>query len=160
MKVLTSFFLNNTFIKKTLKNKIASNQTNLEKEMRQFEDVLATWKQLLNARMEENIFLKYKISEILKNNFNQNLLEEIEEFQTQFIKEDELINSLRKDISELDNYILSKVLQNGKMEKSFDAKIEDLRKDIAHSDSRFHASKSAFDNFQNKISSNLENQKI
>lgn len=140
-----------------MKNKIARDPNDPEKKIRQFQDVLAMWKQLLNARMEENIFLKYKISEILKNNFNQNLLEEIEEFQTQFIKEDELINSLRKDVSELDNYIL---LQNGKIGKSFDDKIEDLRRDIAHSASRFHASKSAFDNFQNKISSNLENQKI
>jgi hypothetical protein len=140
-----------------LKNKIARDPNDPEKKIRQFQDVLATWKQLLNARMEENILLKYKISEILKNNFNQDSLEEIEEFQTQFIKEDELINSLRKDVSELDNYIL---LQNGKIGKSFDDKIEDLRRDIAHSASRFHASKSAFDNFQNKISSNLENQKI
>jgi hypothetical protein len=140
-----------------LKNKIARDPNDPEKKIRQFQDVLAMWKQLLNARMEENILLKYKISEILKNNFNQDSLEEIEEFQTQFIKEDELINSLRKDVSELDNYIL---LQNGKIGKSFDDKIEDLRRDIAHSASRFHASKSAFDNFQNKISSNLENQKI
>ena len=143
-----------------MKNKIVQDQNDLEKKIRQFQDVLATWKQLLNARMEENILLKYKISEILKNNFNQDSLEEIEEFQTQFIKEDELINSLRKDVSELDNYILSKVLQNGKMEKSFDVKIEDLRKDIAGSTSRFRASKSAFDNFQNKIFSSLENQKL
>lgn len=143
-----------------MKNKIVRDQNDPEKKMRQFQNVLATWKQLLNARMEENILLKYKISEILKNNFNQDSLEEIEEFQTQFIKEDELINSLRKDVSELDNYIFSKVLQNGKIEKSFDAKIEDLRKDIAHSASRFHASKSAFDNFQNKLFSNLENHKL
>lgn len=160
MKVLTSFFLNNTFIKKTLKNKIASNQTNLKKKMRQFEDVLATWKQLLNARMEETIFLKYKISEILKNNFNQNFLEEIEEFQTQLIKEDELINSLRKDISELDNYILSKEFQNGKIEKFVNTKMENLRKHIADSTIRLRVSKSAFDNFQNKIFSNPEHQKL
>lgn len=143
-----------------MKNKISRDQDDPEKKMRQFQDVLATWKQLLNARMEENILLKYKISEILKNNFNQNCLEEIEEFQTQFIKEDELINLLRKDVSELDNYILSKALQDGKMEKSFDAKIENLRKDIASSTSRFRASKTAFDNFQNKIFSDLENQKL
>lgn len=143
-----------------MKNKISRDQDDPEKKMRQFQDVLATWKQLLNARMEENILLKYKISEILKNNFNENCLEEIEEFQTQFIKEDELINLLRKDVSELDNYILSKALQDGKMEKSFDAKIENLCKDIASSTSRFRASKTAFDNFQNKIFSDLENQKL
>jgi hypothetical protein len=137
-----------------LKNKTASNQANLEKKMRQFQDVLATWKQLLNARMDENILLKYKISEILKNNFNHNSLEEIEEFQTQFIREDEWINSLRKDVSELENYILSKEFQNG-TEQFFNIKIENLRKDIADSENRFRMSKSAFKNFQNKISGNL-----
>jgi hypothetical protein len=122
------------------------------------QDVLGMWKQLLDARMEENIYLKYKISEILKNNFNQNLLDEIEEFQTQFIKEDELINLLRKDISELDNYILSKEFQNGKIEKFVNTKIENLRKHIADSTIRLRVSKSAFDNFQNKIFSNPEHQ--
>jgi hypothetical protein len=142
-----------------LKNKTASNQTNLEKKMRQFQDVLATWKQLLNARMEENILLKYKISEILKNNFNQNFLEKIEEFQTQFIREDEWINLLRKEVSELENYILSKKFQNG-TEQFFDTRIENLRKDVADSGSRFRVSKSAFENFQNKISGNLEKKKF
>jgi hypothetical protein len=140
-----------------LKNKIARNQNDLENKMRESQDVLAKWKQLLNARMEENILLKYKISEILKNNLHHNSLDEIEEFQTQFIKEDELINSLRKDVNELDDYIHNNMLQNRKVEKSFNIKIENLRKDILGSITRFRASKSAFDNFQNKIFSNLEN---
>jgi hypothetical protein len=88
------------------------------------------------------------------------LLEEIEEFQTQFIKEDELINSLRKDISELDNYILSKEFQNGKIEKFVNTKMENLRKHIANSTIRLRVSKSTFDNFQNKIFSNPEHQKL
>lgn len=142
-----------------MENKTAPNQSNLGKKTRQFQDVLATWKRLLNARMDENILLKYKISEILKNNFNRNCLEEIEEFQTQFIREDEWINSLRKDVSELENYILSKEFQNG-TEQFFDTKIKNLRKDIADSASRFCVSKSAFENFQNKISGNLEHQSL
>jgi hypothetical protein len=142
-----------------LENKTAPNQANLGKKTRQFQDVLATWKRLLNARMDENILLKYKISEILKNNFNRNCLEEIEEFQTQFIREDEWINSLRKDVSELENYILSKEFQNG-TEQFFNIKIENLRKDIANCASRFCVLKSAFENFQNKISGNLEHQSL
>jgi hypothetical protein len=142
-----------------LENKTAPNQATLGKTMTQFQDVFATWKQLLNARMDENILLKYKISEILKNNFNQNFLEEIEEFQTQFIREDESVNLLRKDVGELENYILSKEFQNGN-EQFFNTKIENLRKDIADSASRFCVSKSAFENFQNKISGNLEKKKF
>jgi regulator of replication initiation timing len=140
-----------------LKNKIARNQDDLEKQVRQFQDLFETWKQWLNSRMEENVLLKNKITEILKNNFDHNSLEEIEEFQTQFIVEDELIHSLRRDVNELDNFMYSKLAGTGKLEKSFNTKIENLRKDITNSVTSFRILKAAFDNFQNKIFSNLEN---
>jgi hypothetical protein len=140
-----------------LKNKIAGNQDDLEKQVRQFQDLFETWKQWLNSRMEENVLLKNKITEILKNNYDHNSLEEIEEFQTHFIVEDELIHSLRRDVNELDNCMRSKLAENGRLERSFYTKVENLRKDITNSITSFRILKAAFDDFQNKIFSNLEN---
>ena len=140
-----------------MKNKIAQNQDNPEKDVGRFQTEIETWKQLLNSGMEENVLLKNKLADILKNNYDQNSLEEIEEFQTKFIKEDELIHSLRRDVNDLDNFMHSKLLLNGKLEKSFNTKMENMRKDITNSIMGFRMLKAAFDNFQSKICSNLEN---
>ena len=85
-----------------MKNKIAPNQNNPEKKIIQFQTEIETWKKLLNSGMEENVLLKNKLADILKNNYDQN--EEIEEFQTKVIKED-VIHSLRRDVNELDDFL-------------------------------------------------------
>jgi hypothetical protein len=128
-----------------------------EKNARHFQTEIEIWKQSLNFRMEENVLLKNKLADILKNHFDQNSLEEIEEFQTKFIREDELINSLRRDVNNLDNLLYTKMFEDGKMEKLFDTKMEKLSKDITNSITRFRILQSAFDDFQHKISSKREN---
>jgi hypothetical protein len=127
-----------------------------EKSVRQFQTEIEDWKKILNSRMDENVLLKSRLSDIVKNNYDQNLLEEIEEFQTQFIREDELINSLRRDVNDLDNLLYSRMFEVGKMEKSFDIKMDKLDKDIANSVTRFRILQSAFDDFQHKISGKRE----
>lgn len=143
--------------KKTLlKNKTARNQNAPEKASRQFQTEIERWKELLNSRMEENVLLKNRLSGILKNNYDQNSLEEIEEFQTKLIKEDELISLFRRDVNDLDNLLYSKMFEEEKMEKSFEARMDQLGKEIANSIIRFRILKSAFNDFQHKISAKRE----
>jgi len=137
--------------KSPLKSKSAWNQSP-ETGIRQFQTEIEAWKQLLNSRMEENVLLKNEISDILKNNYDQNSLEEIEGFQTQFIREDELIHLLRSDASDIENLMYSKISESGKTEKLLDTKIENLRRDMANSTIRFRILKSAFNDFQQRIS--------
>ena len=127
-----------------------------EKSVRQFQTEIEDWKKILNSRMDENALLKSRLSDIVKNNYDQNLLEEIEEFQTEFIREDELINSLRRDVNDLDNLLYSKMFEEGKMEKSFETKMDQLGRDISNSVTRFRILQSAFDDFQHKISGKRE----
>jgi hypothetical protein len=68
-------------------------------EQLQFES--DTWKRLLGDMVDENVRLKMRLSELLKDKFNQNLLEDAENFQSRFLKEDELIALLRNDMAEL-----------------------------------------------------------
>jgi hypothetical protein len=127
-----------------------------EKNVRQFQTEIEAWKKILNSGMDENVLLKSRLSDIVKNNYDQNLLEEIEEFQTEFIREDELINSLRRDVNDLDNLLYSKMFEEGKMEKSFETKMDQLGRDISNSVTRFRILQSAFDDFQHKISGKRE----
>ena len=106
--------------------------------------------------MDENVLLKSRLSDIVKNNYDQNLLEEIEEFQTEFIREDELINSFRRDVNDLVNLLYSKMFEEGKMEKSFETKMDQLGRDISNSVTRFRILQSAFDDFHHKISGKRE----
>ncbi|HRO46671.1 hypothetical protein [Agriterribacter sp.] len=143
--------------KSPLKNKTAWNQNIPEKDIRQFQTEIEAWKRLLNFRMEENILLKNTISDILKHSNDQNFLEEIEDFQTMFIKEDELIHSMRRELNDVEDLLYNKIFEDGKMKKLFDTKMENLSKDIANSTSRFRILKSAFNDFQHNISNKREN---
>ena len=152
---ITLFFFINYFMKnknKLLKNKIATKQSDPEKDIQQFQIEIQTWKQLLNAGMEENILLKNRISDILKNNYDHSSLEEIEEFQTRFISEDELIHSLKNDVNDSGNLLYRKLSENERMEKPFYKKMENLRRDITDFTNRFHILKLSFNDFQHKIS--------
>lgn len=129
-------------------------------QVKHFQDLFLRWKQWLNSRMEENVLLKNKIAEILKNNFNQNSLEEIEEFQNEFIKEDELIHLLRSEVNELENHLHLSILGNTELDQVFTTELESLQKDISCSITRFCILKASFDRFQKQTFTNLENQKF
>lgn len=133
-----------------------NNRNIQEKNVRQFQTEIEAWKKILNSRMEENVLLKSRLSDIVKNDYDQILLEEIEEFQTKFIREDELINSFRRDVNDLDNLLYSKMFEEGKMEKSFETKMDQLGRDVSNSVIRFRILQSAFDDFQHKISRKRE----
>lgn len=135
-----------------MENKITRNLGNLTMDVEQFQTKIEGWKQLLNSLMEENILMKNMLADILKNNYGQNSLEEVEDFQTQFIIEDEVILSLRKEINDWDNLPYSKVFKAEKMEKSFETNLDKLDKDITNSITRFRILKSSFDGFRSKIS--------
>ena len=120
-------------------------------EIAQFQFEIQWWKQLLNSRMEDNILLKNSLSDILKNNFDHNLLDEIEEFQSKFIREDEVIHSLRNDVNEMDSLMHEEMCKEPEITKAIDNKINNLRKSIASSTTHFLLLKFAFDGFQNKI---------
>ena len=64
-----------------------------------------TWKRMLGFMQEENVHLKNRLSDVLKDRFNKNLLDEVEFFQTNFIKEDEVIGLLKSEVAAIDNIL-------------------------------------------------------
>jgi uncharacterized protein (DUF342 family) len=136
-----------------LKNKITY-KNNFGNDLRQLQAETESWKQLLSSRTEENVLLKNSLADILKNNFNANSLEDIEDFQTQFIEQDEWIKSLKKDVIELD-----KIFQDGGIEGSLEMTVEKFRRNLASSSKKFGYLKSAFNEFQQKISARVNIEK-
>jgi len=103
-----------------------------------------TWKRWLGLMMDENILQKNRLSEILKYNFNENLLEEAESLQSNFIKEDELIGLLRNDVAELDRLLMREIFEDEKVINEVDIKIYKLRNNMLTAEKLFCMWKSAF----------------
>jgi hypothetical protein len=121
--------------------------------MEQIGTKIEKWRQSLNERMEENLLLKDRLANILKNDYDHSLLEEIEDFQTRLICEDELISSFRQVINELENLIKNDLDSDNELSGKARLKIAWLQKDIAYSNLRFSDLKTVFNCFQHKISS-------
>lgn len=106
-----------------------------------------TWKRLLGFMMDENIHLKNRISDILRNGFDKNLLEEMENFQSRFIKEDQLIGLLRHEMAELEKLLVREVFEDGKILKEIDRKLRIFRNNIIAAEVQFGKLKMEFNSY-------------
>lgn len=104
-----------------------------------------TWKRLLEFIMDENIQLKYRLSDVLKNNFDKYFLEQLENFQSNFVKQDNLVSVLRNDVAELDKLLVGDdSCEDGKTMKEIDKKMKILRNNINNAEKQFSQMKAAF----------------
>ncbi len=118
-----------------------------ELKFKQLQYETETWKRLLGFMMDENVHLKNRISEILKDGFDNNLLVEVESFQNQFVKEDELILLLRNDVAHLDKLLLREAFEDGEIIKEIDRKLKKFRNNISIAEKQFCQLISAFNSF-------------
>ncbi len=114
-----------------------------------------TWKRLLDFMMEENINLKTRLSDIIKEKFNKNALEALDDFQSNFIKEDELISLLRNEVAELDKLFGAEPFDGGKISKEIDSKLERLRNNILIAERQFGKLNLEFNNY---LSLNMDSE--
>lgn len=118
-----------------------------ELKLKQLQYESDTWKRLLGFIMEENSYLKNRISEILKDKFNKNLLEELEGFQSRVVKEDGLIGLLRNDVAELDKLLEREIFEDGKIIKEIGKTLKRLRNNIIVIEKQFGKLKLEFNSF-------------
>ncbi len=103
-----------------------------------------TWKRSLEFMMNENVQFKYRLSDVLKNNVDKRRLNQLEEFQTSFIKEDDLINVLRNDVAELEKSLVCATFEDDQLMKQVELKMKTIRNDIHNAEKMFGKLKSAF----------------
>jgi hypothetical protein len=112
-----------------------------------------TWKQLLGYMMEENIHLKNRITEILKYKSNRILLDDVENFQSHFIMEDEMISILRNDLANIEKLFAEAGDGNQKMVEQINDRLQRLRENIMLAEAQFNSLKIEFDRYLSQISS-------
>lgn len=116
-------------------------------KLRQLRYEIDTWKRLLDFTTEENIRYKTRISELLKDRFDRSLLEEVDDFQSRFIRQDEITSLLRNEIAGLDKLTEEQIFKNGKFIKAIDNKLKHLRRNMKLIEARFAAIKKDFNHF-------------
>lgn len=122
-----------------------------ELTLKQLEDESNTLKRLLGFMIDENIHLKTRLVEILKCIPDKNLLEEMENFHSRFIKEDELIGLLRHQIAELDQLLAREIYEDGKIKNEINGKLKTLHDNIIIAESKFTKLKLEFNVFVSEM---------
>lgn len=113
----------------------------------QLEHECNTLRRLLLFLKEENIVLKNRLSEILKDSFDKNLLEQAELFHNDFIRKDERIHLLRNDLAGLDN-LLANIINNEKNTSvEIDARLRELRDNTNIAENQFIKMQSDFNKY-------------
>ncbi|ULQ53324.1 hypothetical protein [Flavihumibacter fluvii] len=106
-----------------------------------------TWKRLLRFMTDENICLKTRVSEVLKNGFDRRLLVQIEDFNSRFIKEDELIGFLRNQVAELDKLLLQESSGDLESIQKVESQLKKIRGNIRATEKQFGKLKLEFNNY-------------
>ena len=128
-------------------------ELNPNNEIKEFQEEMNSWKKMLSSRMEKNVIMKNKLGDLLKKNYNKNYLEQIEEFQNKFIREDEVTDMLRNDVIKFDNLSNSQVFKEEKLRESCEKRMEKLRDEIVQSENNFCSLIASFDDFVFETSS-------
>ena len=115
--------------------------------MRQLQFEYDTWKRLLGFMMEENIHLKNRLSEVIKDSSNANLLAEMENFQTRFLEEDKFIGILRNELVELGKLMAKEKLPGGHVIEEINNKLKRFRKNLVNTETLLSELKMQFNNY-------------
>jgi hypothetical protein len=116
-------------------------------KIKQLQYEINSWRRLLDYLTEENIEMKNRLSEILKEKFDTYLLEEVDGFQSRFIRKDNLIALLRNEIKELDAIPVAEISKDERILKKMVIKIKRLHKNISNTEKQFGKLKSDFHKF-------------
>ena len=106
-----------------------------------------TWKRSLGFLMDENVQLKNRLAEILRTEFDASLLDEIEDFQTAFLKEDEMIGLLRTDLAKLDKLLMREVFEDGQIIENINRMLKLIRRNISIAETQFAKLKMEFNSY-------------
>ncbi|MBC7421841.1 MAG: hypothetical protein H7334_00130 [Ferruginibacter sp.] len=116
-------------------------------KIEQFLHENTTWKRLLDFFIQENSFLKTRLSEVVDKKNDTLFIIEAERFQNEFILKDEFLQDMWRDIKEQQSKLQS--LQHNKQEA--DSRItkrqQKLRNEIAFLEKDFPTLKNKFNKY-------------
>lgn len=113
-------------------------------KIQQLEFESENWKNALKFMTEENVRLKARLAELLQHKLSQELLDETEDLQNEFIHQDDVISVLRNAIAGFDSMIKNQSFDGSNLDtilvdhKSLSSRIEAVRAKFDHLIDRFN----------------------
>ena len=99
---------------------------------------------MLGFMMEENILLKNRLSEVLKESGGNGMLEDLDQFQTRFIEQDQRIAFLRSEIAEIDRLLRREIFEDPKTTGYVEERVLELRAHLKLVEDEFSRMKTDF----------------
>ncbi len=121
-------------------------------KIKQFKYETSTWKRVLGYMQEENIHLKNRLSDVLKERFDKKMLDDVEIFQNNFIKGDDLIGLLKNELADIENSLLTDIFVDKEINKNIEMRIKKMRINIDMAEKNFTRINNDFNNY---LSENL-----
>ncbi|KAA9038527.1 hypothetical protein FW778_13275 [Ginsengibacter hankyongi] len=118
---------------------------NLKLSQLKFE--IETCKRLLNFIADENVHLKNRLAEIVKDSFEIDMLGEMENYLSKFVAQDELINLLKNDIAKIEKRLWAETHGDGEIVKDIDPPLRLLQSNILKTEGLFLTLCFDFNNF-------------
>lgn len=119
-------------------------------EMNKIEQFLhenITWKRLLDFFIQENSFLKTRLSEVVDKENDKLFITNAEHFQNEFILKDGYIHDIERDIKEQEKNLRHAFIQQTIPDAKTCRKQEKLRNEISYLETEFAALKNQFNKY-------------
>jgi len=103
------------------------------------------WKRMLEVLMHENVDLKTRLAAVVKENGrSDDFVTLAEQFQNNFMREDEVISLARRDVAEQEKLLLREVFEDGLLFREVTRKQKRLRKELQRIENGFNILKQRF----------------
>lgn len=106
-----------------------------------------TWKRLLDFFIQENSFLKTRLSEVVDRETDEIFIAQAEHFQNEFILQDEYINDIGRDIKEQEKNMQLAYTKKIIPDNKTCGKQEKLRNEISYLEKEFYSLKNQFNKY-------------
>ncbi|MBU3714582.1 MAG: hypothetical protein FGM46_06490 [Ferruginibacter sp.] len=118
-----------------------------EYSIKQFWFEFETWRRLLENIQNENIYLKNRLAQIIKEESTNELLDDIEHYHNILLTEDSNIALLRNDVASQESWIRREVFEENATIKEILKTHKKLRKEIELFEQKFNKLKFEFNAF-------------
>jgi len=119
----------------------------IDLKLKQIQHEVETWRRMLLYMQEENIHLKNRLSEVLKDRFDKKMLEVVEAFQSKFIMQDDLITSLKKEVAAIEETPYAKTILSENITHPSEKNIAEIRNNLETAEKMFAEVKTDFNNY-------------
>ena len=115
--------------------------------VRQYQKESESWKRMLEYIQMENSCLKTRLADVVSQDSRNVMLAEAENFQNRFIRKDEVISLVRRDIREFDTLLMSSLAAGNINLAETSKRQKKLRTEMETLEQRFNKLKFEFHNY-------------